>query len=90
VPTAADIAYGLRFVSDLVVDAPQSGPCSFYKGAAGPDVKNVCVFRHVLSQRDLMEQPIREFNRNITRCFATDTSSEGCMRFSFDNALQSR
>ena len=40
VPTAADIAYGLRFVSDLVVDGLNPGPCSFYKGAAGPDATN--------------------------------------------------
>lgn len=92
IPTAADIAYGLRFVSDLVVDAPQSGPCSFYKGAAGPDVTNVCVFRYPhYAWHDLPEQPIREFNRNITHCFATDTTRDGCFkRVSFDNALQSQ
>ncbi len=91
IPTAADIAYGLRFVSDLVVDGPK-GPCSFYKGAAGPDVTNVCVFRYPnYAWHDLPEQPIREFNRNITRCFATDTSSEGCLRrVSFDNALRTQ
>jgi hypothetical protein len=90
VPTAADIAYGLRFVFDLVVDGPK-GPCSFYKGASGPDVPNVCVFRHLFSWRDLPTQPLREFNRNITHCFATDTTRDGCFkRASFDNSLQTQ
>jgi len=90
VPTAADIAYGLHFVSDLAVDAPNQGSCSFFKGAAGPDVKNVCVFRKMFSLYDVgPEQPIREFNKNITRCFATDTSSGGCRRVSFDNTIES-
>jgi hypothetical protein len=91
VPTAADIAYGLHFVSDLVVDGLNPGPCSFYKGAGGPDVKTACLFRKMFSLQDVgPEQPIREFNKNITRCFATDTSSHGCERISFDTALQSR
>jgi hypothetical protein len=90
VPTAADIAYGLRFVSDLLVDGP-TGPCSFYKGASGPDVPNVCVFRHIFSWHDLPTQPLREFNRNITHCFATDTTRDGCFkRVSFDNSLQTQ
>jgi hypothetical protein len=90
VPTAADIAYGLHFVSDLVVDGPKPGPCSFFKGAAGPDVQNTCVFRNMLSLHDVHAQPIHEFNRNIVRCFATDTSSDGCRRVSFENSLESR
>jgi len=85
VPTAADVAYGLRFVSDLVVDGPKPGRCSFFKGAAGPDVENACVFRRALSQRDFGGQPIREFNRRIARCFATDTTATGCGKVSFDN-----
>jgi hypothetical protein len=90
VPTAADIAYGLHFVSDLVVDGLNPGPCSFVKGAGGPNVKNVCVFRKMFSLNDVDEQePIREFNKNIVRCFATDTSSNGCRRVSFDNTLES-
>jgi len=89
VPTAADIAYGLRFVSDLVVDGLNPGPCSFYKGAAGPDVTNPCVFRKMFSLRDVGQQPIREFNRNITRCFATETSPDDCRRVSFDQTFES-
>jgi hypothetical protein len=90
VPTAADIAYGLHFVSDLVVDGLNPGPCSFFKGAAGPDVKKACLFRKMFSLHDVgAQQPIQEFNKNITRCFAIDTSTDGCWRVSFDNTLES-
>ncbi|MGB7864308.1 MAG: hypothetical protein WCF74_13020, partial [Candidatus Sulfotelmatobacter sp.] len=90
VPTAADIAYGLRFVSDLVVDGLNSGKCSFYPGSAGPDVTHACLFRKMFSLHDVGYQPIAEFNKNITRCFAMDTSIDGCLRrVSFDNAFES-
>jgi hypothetical protein len=88
VPTAADIAYGLRFVSDLVVDGINPGPCSFYKGAAGPDVANACLFRKMFSLGDLGTQVINEFNRNVVGCFATDTSTTGCLSVSFGNTIQ--
>lgn len=92
IPTAADIAYGLHFVPDLMVDGLNPGPCSFFKGAAGPDVKDPCIFRKMFSLHDVgVQQPVREFNKNITRCFATDTSSDGCSRrVSFDNTLESK
>ncbi|MGA9475813.1 MAG: hypothetical protein WBV36_25335, partial [Terriglobales bacterium] len=73
------------------VDGLNSGACSFFKGAAGPDVKNACLFRKMFSLHDVDEQqPIQEFNKNITHCFAVDTSSNGCLRVSFDNTLESR
>jgi hypothetical protein len=90
VPTATDIAYGLRFAFDLAVDGLNPGPCSFHKGVAGPDVTDACVFRKMLSLRDLPTQPIIEFNRNITRCFALDTTSNGCLRESFDGTIQKK
>jgi hypothetical protein len=91
VPTAADIAYGLHFVSDLAVDGLNSGVCSFFPGSAGPDVTHPCLFRKMISLNDVgPEQPIREFNKLITRCFATDTTVEGCQGVSFDNTLESR
>jgi hypothetical protein len=37
VPTAADIANGLRFVFDLVVDGLNPGACSFYRGGVRLD-----------------------------------------------------
>jgi hypothetical protein len=88
VPTSADIAYGLRFVSDVVVDGLNPGPCSFFKGAAGPDVANACLFRKAVSLRDLDKQPISNFNKKMIRCLATDTSPAGCQSVSFDGVLQ--
>lgn len=85
VPTAADIAYGLRFVPDLVVDGLNPGPCSLYPGAAGPDVPQACLFRKALSVRDFNRQPIQGFNRRIIRCFATNTSNGGCQNMTFDS-----
>jgi len=88
IPTATDIAFGLRFVSDLVVDGLNPGPCSFYKGTAGPDVTDACVFRRALSLRDFNPRPIREFNKNITRCFADETLKKSCESVSFDRAIK--
>jgi hypothetical protein len=88
VPTAADIAYGMRFVSDLVVDGLNPGSCSFFKGAAGPDVTNVCVFHKMYSMKDVGAPNIREFNRNLTRCLANDTSANGCSAISFSSSIE--
>jgi hypothetical protein len=85
VPTAADIAYGLRFVPDLVVDALNPGPCSFYKGTAGPDVTDACLFRRSLSLQDLNHEPVGYFNKKLIRCMAMDTSSTGCQNVTFDS-----
>jgi hypothetical protein len=91
VPTAADIAYGLQFVSDLVVDGLNSGKCSFYPGSAGPDVTHACVFRKMFSLHDVKEKPIREFNKKITGCFAMHTSQEECIEdVSFDKVLEAQ
>jgi len=90
VPTAADITYGLRFVPDLIVDALNPGPCSYHKGAAAPEVTNACLFRRMLSLHDLGGASVKEFNRNIIRCFALDSSATGCRSVSFDGTIQSR
>jgi hypothetical protein len=84
VPTAADIAYGLRFLSDLVVDGLNPGPCSFYKGTAGPDVTDACLFRKAISLHDLNNEPVSYFNKKLIRCMAIDTSPTGCQSVSFD------
>ena len=82
VPTAADLAYGLRFSTDLLVDSANSGPCTFVKGIAGPDTTNVCVFRKAISLRDFGADqhaaPLKRFNEEMVRCLALDTSSRGC------------
>jgi hypothetical protein len=85
-PTAADLAYGIRFVSDLVVDGLNPGPCSFFKGAAGPGVTEACLFRKALSLLDLNKQPVSNFNKEMVRCLATDISPGGCKKITFDRA----
>ena len=84
VPTAADIANGLRFVPDLVVDGLNPGPCSFFKGAAGPNVADACVFRRALSLKDLDGQPVRNFNQRMVRCLATSSTTGSCSDVTFD------
>ena len=48
----------------------------------------LCVFRKMLSLSDPGTQTINEFNKNINRCFATNTTPTGCLRVSFGNTLQ--
>jgi hypothetical protein len=91
VPTASDIAYGLRFVFDLLVDGLNPGPCSFYSGAAGADVKDACVFRKMYSLNDMGDTTLGEFNKQMNRCFSTDTSQDGCLRkVTFANTIRHR
>jgi hypothetical protein len=85
VPTATDIAYGLRFVQDLVVDGLNSDRCSFYKRAAGSDVANACLFRKALSFRDLGYRSLANFNKTMTRCLANDYASSDCQSITFDD-----
>ena len=73
VPTAADIAYGLRFAFDQVVDG-DAGSCSFVKGSAGPEVAKACRFRRAISMFDL-SKPIVDFHKAMIHCFATDMKS---------------
>jgi hypothetical protein len=100
VPTAADIAYGLRFAFDQVVDG-QAGPCSFVKGSAGDQVKNTCGFRRALSMLDLKQNPIVDFHKAMIHCFATNMKSayssvgnlassdnKACTSLSFDGIPQ--
>jgi hypothetical protein len=88
VPTAADLAYGLRFQHDLLLDSANPEQCSYLKGASGPTIKNPCVYRNIFSTRDLglAVPPIKEYNREMMNCLETDTSSEGCSNVTFDNA----
>lgn len=77
-------------MSDLGVDGLNPGPCSFYPGSAGREVVHPCLFRKMFSLHEVGKQPIREFNKNVNRCFAMDTSPDGRQkRVSFDNAFQS-
>ncbi len=76
VPTAADIAYGLRFTFDQVLDGADGGAtsCSYLtspiSGSAGPGVTVPCRFKRAVSIRDL-RAPVNRFHRAMIRCFAT-------------------
>jgi hypothetical protein len=82
IPTAADLAFSARFVSDRLL-APENAAWS----AAG-DVTKACLWptdlkepasekrppcrtRPMVSLRDFNGQPVREFNRMMTQCLAT-------------------
>jgi hypothetical protein len=81
VPTSADIAFGLRFVFDLVVDG-EPGECSYLKGS---DAKKACLFRKALSMKDLNREPIMGFNKKMVGCLAMATSKSECEKLSFDD-----
>lgn len=74
VPTSADIAYGLKFRLDLLIDG-DAGSCSFLPGSAGPGVTRSCSFRRAVSTRDFPDSPIRSFHRAMISCFASGMKS---------------
>jgi hypothetical protein len=101
VPTAADIAYGLRFQFDQVVDG-DAGPCSFVKGSAGDSGTPPCRFRRAVSIHDFRPLPLNGFHKAMIHCFATDmkspyssvesltsTDTGACKSLSFDMVPQS-
>jgi len=89
VPTSADIAYGLRFVFDLVVDG-EPGACSYIKGSAGADVTKACQFRKALSLKDLNREPVTMFNKMMVGCLAMATPESHCEKLSFDRVPRDR
>jgi hypothetical protein len=83
VPTATDLAFGIRFVSDRVVDNPD-GACKWLyapASAASFDIgvafraTNYCMTRNAESLSDLGHQPIRQFHQRKLQCFATEDGS---------------
>jgi hypothetical protein len=96
VPTAADIAYGLRFLHDRVVDG-DPGKCSFLTGSAGSGATKPCRFRRAVSIHDLNRSPVRNFHKYMITCLVTDmkspysssasltsTDTAACKNLSFD------
>jgi hypothetical protein len=70
VPTAADLAYGTRFVSDRIVQNESSGAqCS-----GDSSSHRNCTLRAPTSIKDFGDD-IREFNRAMAGCFATGMTS---------------
>lgn len=84
VPTAADLAYGLAFRADQIVDAADAGLCRWppasasaagVNNAANPLSEPFCTLRSAISLRDLGEQPIRNYHRAMVHCLATDMTA---------------
>jgi hypothetical protein len=73
VPTATDLAYGLRFVSDeIVADGSKcEWPYSGWPVLAPPRIKP-CTIRRAVSLSDFAGEPIREFHRIKVQCLATN------------------
>jgi hypothetical protein len=73
VPTATDLAFGIRFVNDVVVDS-KGKECYWVvaRDQAQPYQKHYCEARAAQSLRDLADQPIREFNHLKVQCLATE------------------
>jgi hypothetical protein len=73
VPTAADLAYGLTFQSDRVVDP--SGACQWptiVEQKIEQPAKPFCQLRRALSLSDIDKQPIRNFHKAVIHCLSTD------------------
>jgi hypothetical protein len=76
VPTATDLAFGIRFVNDVVLDS-KSADCFWnvardQRGHTQPYGQHYCQARAAQSLLDLAKQPIREFNRRKIQCLATE------------------
>jgi hypothetical protein len=91
VPTATDLAYGIRFIADrIVLEGPE--PCSWpppqtTAGIAQPInylSTRPCKLRHVESLSDFSGQPVREFNRMMVQCLATDMWSPNPSQYGFN------
>jgi hypothetical protein len=72
VPTASDLAFGLTFERDYVVDANHAKTCRWPGPAASADEqKPLCALRIAKSLADLDDAPIRFFNTLEIACLAT-------------------
>ncbi len=101
VPTAADLAAGLVFRQDQVVDALNAESCIWPgepnapRGA--PDRRPYCGIRAAVSLGDLNGEPITEFHRAKMQCFATNgrasnwtaegAANNDCAALTFDQVL---
>ncbi|MGA2851228.1 MAG: hypothetical protein ABSE46_19675 [Terracidiphilus sp.] len=77
IPTATDLASGIRFVSDRLVEPPPLGqklgcywpPYSTHQPS--PAYPHLCKLRPAVALSDLADQPIREFHRKMIYCLST-------------------
>jgi hypothetical protein len=81
IPTASDLAYGIRFVADRLIEPP---PLASKTGCYWPPAVHAvqingftypCKLRPAISLTDFAGQPVREFHRRMIQCLATDMHS---------------
>lgn len=92
VPTATDLANGLRFRSDLVLEplegAPNNQTCSLSFGP-GPAPNPACHVRNANSMDDLGgRKRLIEFNRKMVECYAS--GDPDCYALTFSKILVPR
>lgn len=71
VPTAADLAYGLVFASDRIVDPEYAGDCYWPNSPAAGRPARPCRLRKAESLSDLGNAPLRNFNKTMISCLAS-------------------
>jgi hypothetical protein len=77
IPTATDLASGIRFVADRLVEPPPLGQklgCYWPPYGAhqpSPAYPHLCKLRPAIALSDLADQPIREFHRKVIYCLST-------------------
>jgi hypothetical protein len=75
VPTASDLAFGLTFERDYVVDANHADTCHW--PGSGDEQKPLCALRPAKSLADLDDAPIRFFNTLKVACLAAGAAYPG-------------
>jgi hypothetical protein len=81
IPTATDLASGIRFVSDRLVEPPplsQKLGCywpPFGGQLPSPAYPHLCKLRPAIALADFADQPIREFHRKMIYCLSTGMSA---------------
>ncbi len=88
IPTAADLAYGLRFQHDLLTDSINPARCRLVQAAATPNAPQACIYRPIYALRDIgiNQPPLGEFNRQMIRCLEKHTDEDICSFVTFDDA----
>jgi hypothetical protein len=71
VPTAVDLAYGLTFVFDRIVDPEHAGNCYSPGDSSDNRPRYPCKLRRTVSLSDFGNVPIRNFNKAMVTCLAT-------------------
>jgi hypothetical protein len=70
-PTAADLAAGLTFETDRVVDGDSPAGCVWPGGPLDKGSHPPCRLRRAISTQDLNNEPIVQFHKAMINCLAT-------------------